>query len=183
MFRITETERYLLAPDIQSTTNIGILPLTWCKWAQSHHLPPCGNEVRLVLSIQLSREVNMLDREALKEFVKANPDMSCADVAVLFECSKQKVYHARHDAGVSKPVTMSKKKRLKVVRKSTLEDKDARIAELTAQVEMLKVAPNTEVRYIATPEQLSAVRKLEQELVASKAIITYLEGKLYGASV
>jgi hypothetical protein len=78
---------------------------------------------------------------------------------------------------------MSKKKRLKVVRKSTLEDKDARIAELTAQVEMLKVAPNTEVRYIPTPDQVSAVRKLEQELVASKAIITYLEGKLYGASV
>lgn len=125
----------------------------------------------------------MLDREALREFVKANPDMPCLDVAELFECTKQQVYHARHEAGVAKPVTMPKKKRLKVVRKSTLEDKDARIAELTAQVEMFKVAPNTEVRYIPTPDQVSAVRKLEQELIAAKAVISYLEGKLYGASV
>jgi hypothetical protein len=126
---------------------------------------------------------HMLDRLALKDFVKANPEMPCVDVATLFECPKQQVYHARHDVGVSKPVTMTKKKRLKVVRKSTIEDKDARIAELEKQVEMLKVNPNQEVRYIATPDQMSAVRRLEAELVDAKAIIAYLERKLDGASV
>ncbi len=135
----------------------------------------------------------MLDRLALKDFVKANPEMPCADVATLFECPKQQVYHARHDVGVSKPVTMTKKKRLKVVRKSTIEDKDARIAQLERQVEMLKVNPNQEVRYIpapepeiryiATPDQISAVKRLEAELVDAKAIIAYLERKLDGASV
>ena len=125
----------------------------------------------------------MLDRLALKDFVKANPEMPCVDVATLFECPKQQVYHARHDVGVSKPVTMTKKKRLKVVRKSTIEDKDARIAELEKQVEMLKVNPNQEVRYIATPDQMSAVRRLEAELVDARAIIAYLERKLDGASV
>jgi hypothetical protein len=109
--------------------------------------------------------------------------MPCADVATLFECPKQQVYHARHDVGVSKPVTMSKKKRLKVVRKSTIEDKDARIAQLEKQVEMLKVSPNQEIRYIATPDQISAVRRLEAELVDAKAIIAYLERKLNGTSV
>ena len=125
----------------------------------------------------------MLDRLALKDFVKANPEMPCVDVATLFECPKQQVYHARHDVGVSKPVTMSKKKRLKVVRKSTIEDKDARIAQLEKQVEMLKVSPNQEIRYIATPDQISAVRRLEAELVDAKAIIAYLERKLNGTSV
>ena len=74
-------------------------------------------------------------------------------------------------------------KRLKVVRKSTIEDKDARIAQLEKQVEMLKISPNQEVRYVATPDQISAVRRLESELLGAKAIIAYLERKLNGTSV
>jgi len=125
----------------------------------------------------------MMTRTELKEYVKVNPDESVAETVSKLGVSKQHVYNARHDVGVSKPITMSKKKRLKVVRKSTLEDKDARIAELEKQVEMLKVSPNQEVRYIATPDQISAVKRLEAELIDAKAIIAYLERKLNGASV
>jgi hypothetical protein len=135
----------------------------------------------------------MMTRTELKEYVKVNPDEPVAETVSKLGVSKQHVYNARHDVGVSKPITMSKKKRLKVVRKSTLEDKDARIAELEKQVEMLKINPNQEVRYIpapepeiryiATPDQISAVRSLESKLVDAKAIIAYLEGKLDGASV
>ena len=128
----------------------------------------------------------MLDRLALKDFVKANPEMPCADVADLFECQKQHVYHARHNVGVSKPVTMTKKKRLKVVRKSTLEDKDARIAELEKQVEMLKINPNEKTNHVDKKFAVGLInqaRKFETELLDAKAIIAYLEGKLDGASV
>jgi polyhydroxyalkanoate synthesis regulator phasin len=45
---------------------------------------------------------------------------------------------------------MSKMKRLKVVRKSTIEDKDARIAELEKQVEMLKTSPNEKTTAMLT---------------------------------
>ena len=124
-----------------------------------------------------------MTRTELKEYVKDNPDEPVAETVSKFGVTKQHVYNARHDVGVSKPITMSKMKRLKVVRKSTLEDKDARIAELEKQVEMLKTSPNQEVRYVATPDQISAVRRLESELLDAKAIIAYLERKLNGTSV
>ncbi len=125
----------------------------------------------------------MMNRTELREYVKDNPDEPVDETVSKFGVSKQHVYNARHDAGVSKPITMSKMKRLKVVRKSTIEDKDARIAQLEKQVEMLKISPNQEVRYVATPDQISAVRRLESELLDAKAIIAYLERKLNGTSV
>ena len=125
----------------------------------------------------------MMNRTELREYVKDNPDEPVDETVSKFGVSKQHVYNARHDAGVSKPITMSKMKRLKVVRKSTIEDKDARIAELEKQVEMLKTSPNQEVRYVATPDQISAVKRLEAELLDAKAIIAYLERKLNGTSV
>ena len=124
-----------------------------------------------------------MTRTELKEYVKDNPDEPVAETVSKFGVTKQHVYNARHDVGVSKPITMSKMKRLKVVRKSTIEDKDARIAQLEKQVEMLKISPNQEVRYVATPDQISAVRRLESELLGAKAIIAYLERKLNGTSV
>ena len=82
---------------------------------------------------------------------------------------------------------MSKKKRLKVVRKSTIEDKDARIAELEKQVEMLKTSPNekttSHVDNKTVIDLINRARKFETELLDAKAIIAYLERKLNGTSV
>ena len=121
----------------------------------------------------------------LQEFVKAHSEMPSGEVAELFNCSRQDVYHARHNAGVSKPITMTRKKRLKVVRKSTIDNKDARIEELEKQIDMLKIAPNVEVKYVATPDQVSAVAALEKhiesldkQIIGYKAVINYLEHQL-----
>jgi hypothetical protein len=128
----------------------------------------------------------MTDRAALKEYVKNHPEESAASVAEKFGVERQRVYTARHDMGVSNPTPKPKrspKAGLKIVRKKTLAEKDARIADLEKQIEMLKINPNQEVKYIPTPEQLSAVRKLEAQLAEAKTIIAYLERKLDGTSV
>lgn len=122
----------------------------------------------------------------VRKYVKENPNESVAVVASKFDVGKQFVYNARHREGVSVPAPKpqrSPKAGLKIVRKRTLIEKDKRIAELEKQIETLKTSPNQQVRYVATPDQVSAVRKLEQELVAAKAVISYLEGKFYGAPV
>jgi len=135
----------------------------------------------------------MVNHTELREFVKDNPDMKTEEIVERFGCTKQNVYSARHDVGVAKPLTMSKMKRLKVVRKSTINGKDARIEELEKQVEMLKISPNVEVKYVATPDQISAVNKLEKhiealdkQIIGYKAVINYLEHQLaaqHGTSV
>ena len=128
----------------------------------------------------------MTDRNALKEYVKNHPEESAASVAEKFGVDRQRVYTARHDMGVSVPAPKPKrspKANLKIVRKKTLAEKDARIAELEKQVDMLKISPNQEVKYIPTPDQLSAVRKLEAQLAEAKTIIAYLERKLNGTPV
>jgi hypothetical protein len=129
----------------------------------------------------------MMTRTELKEYVKDNPDEPVAETVSKFGVTKQHVYNARHDVGVSKPITMSKKKRLKVVRKSTIEDKDARIAELEKQVEMLKTSPNekttSHVDNKTVIDLINRARKFETELLDAKAIIAYLERKLNGTSV
>ena len=128
-----------------------------------------------------------MTRTELKEYVKDNPDEPVAETVSKFGVTKQHVYNARHDVGVSKPITMSKKKRLKVVRKSTIEDKDARIAELEKQVEMLKTSPNekttSHVDNKTVIDLINRARKFETELLDAKAIIAYLERKLNGTSV
>ena len=130
---------------------------------------------------------DQMTRADLKEYVKVNPDESVAETVSKLGVSKQHVYNARHDVGVSKPITMSKKKRLKVVRKSTIEDKDARIAELEKQVEMLKTSPNekttSHVDNKTVIDLINKARKFETELLDAKAIIAYLERKLNGTSV
>ena len=128
-----------------------------------------------------------MTRTELKEYVKDNPDEPVAETVSKFGVTKQHVYNARHDVGVSKPITMSKKKRLKVVRKSTIEDKDARIAELEKQVEMLKTSPTekttSHVDNKTVIDLINRARKFETELLDAKAIIAYLERKLNGTSV
>ena len=130
---------------------------------------------------------DQMTRADLKEYVKINPDEPVAETVSKLGVSKQHVYNARHDVGVSKPITMSKKKRLKVVRKSTIEDKDARIAELEKQVEMLKTSPNekttSHVDNKTVIDLINKARKFETELLDAKAIIAYLERKLNGTSV
>ena len=128
----------------------------------------------------------MINLHELKAYVKEHPNQPVAEIASNFGVTKQFVYNARHRAGVSVPAPKPKrspKAGLQVVRKKTLTDKDHRIAELEKQVEMLKISPNQEVRYVATPDQISAVRRLESELLDAKAIIAYLERKLNGTSV
>jgi hypothetical protein len=125
----------------------------------------------------------MFDYSALKEFVKNNPDVPAKEAAEKFGCTLQKVYTARYSVGVSKPITMQKKKGLKVVRKSTLDAKDNRIEELEKELEEWRSGVKTEIRYIATPDQVSAVKHLECQLLDAKAVIAYLEGRLRGTSV
>lgn len=133
---------------------------------------------------------------SLRDFVKENPDMPVAEVCAKFNCSKQNVYIARYDAGVTKPNLKLRAKPakpgLKTVRNQTLLSKERkikelseRVAELTDQLDMMKTSPNqkSEVLYIPTPDQLSLIPKLEKDLVAANAIIAYLEGKLYGSPV
>ena len=50
-------------------------------------------------------------------------------------------------------------------------------------MEVLKNTPNTEYKYVPTPEQLSAARRLEAELLDAKAVIAYLEKRAYGSPV
>jgi len=132
------------------------------------------------------KENNMIRFPKLMVYVKDNPNEPVAETSSKFGVTKQFVYNARHRAGVSVPTPKPKrtsKAGLRVVRKKTLADKDHRIAELENQIEMLKVSPNQEIRYIPTPDQISAVRRLEAELLDAKAIIAYLERKLNGTSV
>jgi hypothetical protein len=131
-------------------------------------------------------EQTIMTRTELKQYVKDNPDEPVAETVSKFGVTKQNVYNARHAAGVSVPTAKPKrspKAGLRVIRKKTLTDKDHRIAELEKQIEMLKISPNQEVRYVATPDQVSAVRRLEAELLDAKAIIAYLERKLNGTPV
>lgn len=154
----------------------------------------------------------MTNRTELKEFVKNNPDVPTAEVAEKFGCTNQNVYSARHDVGVSKPLTMTKMKRLKVVRKSTIVSKDARIAqlerqiealqydsvrvqELTDQVAMLKVSPNEknveavsewEQKHNAALYHINHLEKkvdgFEKQIIGYKAVINYLEHQLASAA-
>lgn len=128
----------------------------------------------------------MIKLPELKAYVKEHPNQPVAEIANNFGVTKQFVYNARHRAGVSVPTPKPKrspKAGLQVVRKKTLVEKDQRIVELEKQIEMLKISPNQEIRYVATPDQISAVRRLESELLDAKAIIAYLERKLNGAPV
>jgi polyhydroxyalkanoate synthesis regulator phasin len=150
----------------------------------------------------------MVNHAELREFVKDNPDMKTNEIVERFGCTNQNVYSARHDVGVSKPLTMTKMKRLKVVRKSTIVSKDARIAqlerqiealqydsvrvqELTDQVAMLKVSPNEknveadsewEQKHNAALYHINHLEKkidgFEKQVIGYKAVINYLEHQL-----
>lgn len=129
----------------------------------------------------------MFDYSELKEFVLANPDAATKDVVKKFNCTSQQVYTARHAVGVAKPVTMQKKKRLKVVRKTTLDAKDQRIQELEKElVDWAVDLENEKQRIWETAERgfHGLVASLQEELMQAKAVIVYLEKKIAnGASV
>jgi hypothetical protein len=129
----------------------------------------------------------MFDYAPLKEFVKEHPDAPAKEAAEKFGCTLQKVYTARHAVGVSKPVTMQKKKRLKVVRKTTLDAKDQRIQELEKElVDWAVDLENEKQRIWETAERgfHGLVASLQEELMQAKAVIVYLEKKVaHGASV
>ena len=135
----------------------------------------------------------MVNQQELIEFVKQNPDMKGKDVAEKFQCKIHDVYNARYKAGVSARYTMSKKKGLKVVRKSTLDAKDARIEELENRVEELESSTgstDSSVRDWKAEFDLAVlhIKKLERILGEHKVVIGYLEQQVYarnsdGASV
>jgi hypothetical protein len=141
----------------------------------------------------------MYNPKALKKYLKENPDTPIADAALMFECSRQDVYNARFNVGIAKYTPILRKPRGK--RTSTpvaaepvaveIDERDARIAELTAQIEKLKISPNAkniEVesewkrKYdVATHHiaELSGVLdKLEKQIIGYKAVINYLEHQL-----
>jgi len=133
----------------------------------------------------------MVNHTELREFVKDNPDMKTDEIVERFGCTKQNVYSARHDVGVAKPLTMSKMKRLKVVRKSTIDNKDARIEELEAQILQLKISPNVkdvkadsewEQKHNAALYHINHLEKkidgFEKQVIGYKAVINYLEHQL-----
>jgi hypothetical protein len=70
------------------------------------------------------------DYTKLVEYMRANPLQSIGQIAAAVGCDRQYVYNVRHRSGISKKVTMPKRKKLQVVRKTTLTAKDTRIAEL-----------------------------------------------------
>jgi len=129
----------------------------------------------------------MFDYSELKEFVLANPDVATKDVVEKFNCTSQQVYTARHAVGVSKPSTMPKKKRLKVVRKATMDAKDQRIQELEGELRTWMGSWEAEMERIwdaAEAKYQTALAKSQDELTQAKAVIAYLEKKVaHGASV
>jgi hypothetical protein len=143
----------------------------------------------------------MVNHAELREFVKDNPDMKTEEIVERFGCTKQNVYSARHDVGVAKPLTMSKMKRLKVVRKSTIDSKDARIEQLQALVDQMTNSPIQKVaesisdsetmqKYNAAVYHINHLEKkvdgFEKQIIGYKAVINYLEHQLaaaHGSSV
>jgi hypothetical protein len=129
----------------------------------------------------------MSNYQELVEFVKENPTMQGKDVAEKFQCKLHDVYNARNKAGVSARYTMSKKKGLKVVRKTTLDTKDRRIQELEKElVDWAIDLENEKQRIWETAERgfHGLVASLQEELMQAKAVIVYLEKKVaHGASV
>jgi hypothetical protein len=124
----------------------------------------------------------MLDYAPIKEFVKKNPEAPAKDVAKKFGCTLQNVYTARHAAGVSKPLTMTKKKRLKVVRKSTLDDHIAEIRSLREQLKVSDSATKTDDGKDWKAEYDLAVlhiKKIERLLAERQVVIGYLEHQLF----
>ena len=132
----------------------------------------------------------MFDYTLLKEFVKENPDAPAKEAAEKFGCTLQNVYTARHAVGVSKPVTMQKKKRLKVVRKSTLSLKDREIKRLQDELVVAnqvnkslhkgKKKSDGEKDWQAEYEfAVLHIKKIERILGEHKVVIGYLEHQLF----
>lgn len=126
----------------------------------------------------------------IEEFVKAHSDMPSGDVAALFNCSKQDVYHARHKAGVSLP---SANKGVRRVRAVVLAEKETQIANLKKKIERLEDRLNVEViesewekKHQAAVHHINHLEKtiasFDKQVVGYKAVISYLEHQLVSAA-
>lgn len=135
----------------------------------------------------------MLDRNALKEFVKNNPDVPTKEIAEKFECTRQNVWTARHAVGVAKKSTMPKKRGLKVVRKSTLIDKDNEIKRLTEELDAANKINKELHKNSQKPDTgkdweseynlaVLHIHKLERLLEERKVVLGYLEYQLFRRS-
>ena len=128
------------------------------------------------------REILGPSKREVLEIVKANPTMSAHEIVKQFNCDLGRVNHARSELGLSQKRPFAPRNRLAKNAQLAAYSK-RRIEELEKQVEMLKTSPNTEIKYVATPEHLSAARRLEAELLDAKAVIAYLEKRAYGTPV
>jgi len=127
------------------------------------------------------RQILGPSKKEILEIVKQNPTMKAIQISKQFKCDLSRVHHARSELGLSDKRPYVPRKRTPNVFKE--EQLKQRIEELLKETEMLKTHPNQEIRYVPTPEQISAARKLETELLEAKAVIAYLEKRLYGTSV
>jgi len=137
--------------------------------------------------------------EEVRAFVRLNPEMQPSQIAKTINCDLGRAYNARCMEGVSRPTprfnSAPQKAGLKVVRSSTLEAKDKRIAELEDEILELKTRPDfakpeptiiERIKFV--PSEPSAeleaeVVKLRAELSEARVVISYLEKKLHGTSV
>lgn len=128
------------------------------------------------------RVIHGPSKREVVEIVKQNPQLSATEIVKKFNCDMARVHHARSELGLAQKRPFAPRNRSAKSAKFAAYSKQ-RIEELEKEVQMLKTNPNVQIKYVATPEQLSAVRKIEAELLDAKAVISYLEKRLYGTSV
>ena len=128
------------------------------------------------------REITGPSKQEVLEIVRRNPTLDAHTIVRQFNCDLGRVNHARSELGIAKKRPFAPRNRSAKSAQLAAYSK-RRIEELEKEVQMLKTSPNTEIKYVATPEHLSAARRLEAELLDAKAVIAYLEKRLYGTPV
>lgn len=128
------------------------------------------------------RQIHGPSKREVLEIVRANPTMGAHEIVKQFNCDLGRVNHARSELGMTQKRPFAPRNRSAKSAQLAAYSKQ-RIEELEKEVQMLKTSPNTEIKYVATPEHLSAARRLEAELLDAKAVIAYLEKRLYGTPV
>jgi hypothetical protein len=128
------------------------------------------------------RQIAGPSKQEVLEIVRQNPTLNAHTIVQKFKCDLGRVNHARSELGIAQKRPFAPRNRSAKSAELAAYSK-RRIDELEKQVEILKTNPNTEIKYVPTPEHLSAARRLEAELLDAKAVIAYLEKRTYGSSV
>ena len=128
------------------------------------------------------RQILGPSKREVVEIVRQNPTLDAHTIVKQFNCDLGRVNHARSELGIAQKRPFARRNKMAQSTKLAAYSK-RRIEELEKEVEMLKTNPNTEIKYVATPDHLSAARRLETELLDAKAVIAYLEKRTYGSPV